>query len=173
MNITALQLYEEEFIPRVKQILAEEEYPAEHLILELTERCKEMEFDFLQQRVAELREAGMRTALDDMGTGYSTIDLLLHLKVNEIKLDMVFTQHMRENENDPAFAEMLAKLAETNGMLLCFEGVETAEMRDDLSRFGRVLLQGYYFDRPLKAEDFMAKYCGEDPAPAKPRTAMS
>ena len=48
----------------------------------------------------------------------------------------------------------LAKLAETNGMLLCFEGVETAEMRDDLSRFGRVLLQGYYFDRPLKAEDF-------------------
>ena len=165
VNITALQLYEEEFIPRVKQILAEENYPAEHLILELTERCKEMEFDFLQQRVAELREAGLRTALDDMGTGYSTIDLLLHLKVNEIKLDMVFTQHMRENENDPAFAEMLAKLAETNGMLLCFEGVETAEMRDDLSRFGRVLLQGYYFDRPLKAEDFMAKYCGEKPAP--------
>ena len=125
-----------------------------------------MEFDFLQQRVAELREAGLRTALDDMGTGYSTIDLLLHLKVNEIKLDMVFTQHMRENENDPAFAEMLAKLAETNGMLLCFEGVETAEMRDDLGRFGRVLLQGYYFDRPLKAEEYMKKYCGEDPAPA-------
>ena len=159
VNITALQLYEDAFIPRVVQILQEENYPAEHLILELTERCKEMEFDFLKQRVQELRAAGLHVGLDDMGTGYSTIDLLLHLNTNEIKLDMRFTQHMQENENDPAFAEMLAKLAEENGMLLCFEGVETEELRDYLKHFGRVLLQGYLFDKPLKAEEFEAKYC--------------
>ena len=139
VNITALQLYADDFIPRVKQILEEENYPADHLILELTERCKEMEFDILKQRVNDLREAGFRVALDDMGTGFSTIDLLLHLNVNEIKLDMQFTQHMRENENDPKFAELLVALAEENDMLLCFEGVETEEQRDYLKRFGRVL----------------------------------
>ncbi len=160
VNITALQLYEDTFIPNVKRILQEENYPAEHLILELTERCKEMEFEFLRQRVDELRAAGLRVALDDMGTGYSTIDLLLHLNVNEIKLDMEFTQHMRENENDPAFAEMLAKMTGRDELLLCFEGVETAELANYLKQFGRVLLQGYYFDKPLKAEEFFGKYCG-------------
>lgn len=159
VNITALQLYADDFIPKVQAILQEEDYPADHLILELTERCKEMEFTVLKQRVEELRKAGLRVALDDMGTGFSTIDLLLHMDVNEIKLDMAFTQHMQENENDPKFAEMLAGLTRENNMLLCFEGVETAEMRDYLKRFGKVLLQGYYFDKPLKAEEFEAKYC--------------
>ena len=159
VNITALQLYSEDFIPRVLKILEEEKYPAENLILELTERCKEMEFAVLKQRVKELREAGFRVALDDMGTGFSTIDLLLHLDVNEIKLDMEFTQHMRENDNDPKFAKLLASIAEDHRMLLCFEGVEKPEERDYLRSFGDVLLQGYLFDKPLKPEDFKKKYC--------------
>ena len=159
VNITALQLYAEDFVPRVQEILKEENFPPEHLILELTERCKEMEFAVLKQRVDELRKAGLRIALDDMGTGFSTIDLLLHLDANEIKLDMEFTTHMRENENDTKFAQMLARMSEKNDMLLCFEGVETAELRDYLKGFGNVLLQGYYFDKPLKAEEFEAKYC--------------
>ena len=159
VNITALQLYAEDFIPRIRAILEEEQFPADHLILEMTERCKEMEFNVLKQRVNDLREAGFRIALDDMGTGYSTIDLLLHLNVNEIKLDMEFTQHMQENDNDPKFAELLAGLTAKNQMLLCFEGVETKEQRDYLKQYGKVLLQGYYFDKPLKFEDFTEKYC--------------
>jgi EAL domain-containing protein (putative c-di-GMP-specific phosphodiesterase class I) len=159
INITALQLYEKDFIRRVQEILKEENYPPEHVILELTERCKEMDFGYLKQQVEELRKAGLRVALDDMGTGFSTIDLLLHLNVNEIKLDMAFTQNMQKNASDEKFAQMLVKIAEENRMLLCFEGVETQEMLDYLRQFGKVLLQGYYFDKPLKAEEFAAKYC--------------
>ena len=160
VNLTALQLHETDFIPRLQQIVKEENYPPTNLILELTERCKEMEFGFLKRRTAELSAAGFRLALDDVGTGFSTIDLLLHLEVNEFKLDKEFTQHMQEYENDSKFAQMLATLAQENGMMLCFEGVETAEMRDYLKQFGNVLLQGYYFDKPLKMEEFEKKYCG-------------
>ncbi len=159
VNITALQLYDEGFVPRVLQILAEEQFPPEHMILELTERCKEMEFDLLRQRVEEIRQGGLRVALDDIGTGFSTIDLLLHLEANEFKLDMLFTRHMQENENDLKFAEMLADMARQNNTLLCFEGVETEELRNYLKRFGKVLLQGFWFDRPLKFEEFTKKYC--------------
>ncbi len=159
INMTALQLYADDFIPKLTEILEEEGYPADHLIMELTERCKEIEFSILRQRTAELKKAGIRVALDDMGTGFSTIDLLLHLPVDEMKLDMAFTQQMQENENDSAFAKVMCEIAERSSMIVCFEGVETEELRNYLKAYGNVLLQGYYFDKPLKAEEFEEKYC--------------
>jgi EAL domain-containing protein (putative c-di-GMP-specific phosphodiesterase class I) len=72
---------------------------------------------------------------------------------------MEFTKHMRENENDLHFAELLVQIAKENQMLLCFEGVETEEIREELRRFGNVILQGYCFDKPLTAEEFEEKYC--------------
>ena len=101
----------------------------------------------------------MRVALDDMGTGFSTLDLLLHLPVNEIKLDMAFTNELEGNENNEMFAKVLCRMADRNGMMICFEGIETEQMKDYLKEYGNVLLQGYYFDKPLKAEEFERKYC--------------
>jgi len=162
VNITALQLNAENFIPEVLHILEEEHFPPEHLILELTERCKEMEFSFLKEQVVKLQEAGIRVALDDMGTGYSTIDLLLHMNADEIKLDMTFTQEMRCNENAELLARVLCDSAKRRGSEVCFEGVETAELLEYLKGYGDVLLQGYYFDKPLLPEEFMEHYCREN-----------
>ena len=93
--------------------------------MELTERCKEMEFVFLKEKVEDLKKAGIHVALDDMGTGFSTLDLLLNLPVNEIKVDMAFTRKLEANENNELFAQVLCRIAERNGMSVCFEGVET------------------------------------------------
>ena len=160
VNITAMQLYAEDFIAGVVRILDEEDFPAEHLILELTERCKEIEFGFLKERIEALRKTGIRIALDDMGTGFSTIDLLLHLPVDEIKLDMTFTKELAQSENNEMFAQVLCRMARKNGMSICFEGVETEQMKDYLTEYGGdVLLQGYYFDKPMKSNEFEQKYC--------------
>ena len=159
VNITAMQLYTEEFIRKVIMILDEEQYPAQNLILELTERGKEMDFGYLKEKVEDLKRRGIKVALDDMGTGFSTLDLLLHLPVNEIKLDMAFTNELQGNENNEMFAKVLCKIAEKNDMMVCFKGVETEQMRDYLNEYGDVLLQGYYFDKPLKAEEFEQKSC--------------
>jgi EAL domain-containing protein (putative c-di-GMP-specific phosphodiesterase class I) len=162
VNITALQLNEERFVSDVLRILDEEHFPPDHLILELTERCKEMEFSFLKEQVRQLQEAGIRVALDDMGTGYSTIDLLLHMNADEVKLDMTFTQEMRGNENAELLARVLCEAAARRGTELCFEGVETRDMMEYLKQYGNVLLQGYYFDRPLLPDAFSARYCKEN-----------
>ena len=158
VNITALQLFSEEFLPRVLDILRELAYPAERLVLELTERCKEMEFESLKERVAEIREKGIRVALDDMGTGFSTIDLLLHLRVDVFKLDMMFTRGMRENKKETLYAQTICKAAEDGQISVCFEGIETEEMAEYLKQYGKVSGQGYYFDKPLLAEEFEEKY---------------
>ena len=159
VNITALQLLAENFIPNVLKILEEEKVDPSGLMLELTERCKEMEFGLLNTRVEELRNTGIRVALDDMGTGYSTIDLLLHLKANEIKLDMNFTREIRGDEKHEALTSTLCRVAARGGVDVCFEGVETKEMLDYLKGYGDVLVQGYYFDKPLTPEEFERKYC--------------
>ena len=161
VNITAMQLYAEDFTEQVTEILRQEEFPADHLILELTERCKEMEFEVLKQQVAELRKTGVKVALDDMGTGFSTLDLLLHLPVDEIKLDMAFTRELESNANNEMLAQVLCEMARKNDMFICFEGVETEQLRDYLNSYGDVLLQGYYFDKPMRQEEFERKYCGE------------
>ena len=159
VNITALQLYADDFIPNVKRVLRETKYPPEHLILELTERCKEMDFIFLKDKVAELRKDGIRVALDDMGTGFSTIDLLLHLPVDEIKLDHAFTRELQDVSTNLLYAKVLCQAAQEKNMMICFEGVETKETLEFLNTFGPIAVQGFYFDKPMMPEDFEAKYC--------------
>ena len=143
VNMTAPQLTSEDFIPRLLAILSEEHFDPSCLILELTERCKEMDFALLAQRVEELRKSGVRVALDDVGTGYSTFDLL------------------PGNERHEMLASALCGTMLKDGVEICFEGVEDEETLQHLKTYGEVLLQGYYFDQPLLAEEFERKYCGE------------
>ena len=159
VNITAGQLLLDDFIPRVLKILSEERYEPSGLMLELTERCKEIEFKLLNERVLELKRTGIRVALDDMGTGYSTIDLLLHLPANEVKLDMAFTQELQGMEKHEMLTRTLCSASAKDGTDVCFEGVENKETAEYLKVYGDVLLQGYYFDKPLLPMDFMEKYC--------------
>ncbi len=161
VNITAIQLLAEDFIANVLKILEEEQFEPGSLILELTERCKEMEFRLLSERVDELKKNGIRIALDDIGTGYSTIDLLLHLPADEIKLDMAFTRELQGVENNEILARTLCAASTKNNVDICFEGVEEEQMLDYLKGYGDVLLQGYYFAKPLLAEEFIAMYCNE------------
>lgn len=161
VNITAIQLLAEDFIPTVAKILEEEQFEPAGLILELTERCKEMEFDLLSERVNELKKTGVRVALDDMGTGYSTIDLLLHLAADEIKLDMAFTRELQGMEKHEILTRTLCAASAKNNIDVCFEGVEDEETVEYLKSYGNVLLQGYHFDKPLLEEEFEKRYCGD------------
>ena len=159
VNITAIQLMDDGFVDRVRTILAEESFEPSCLFLELTERCKELEFSLLEEKVNELKKTGVRVALDDMGTGFSTIDLLLHLPSDEIKLDMFFTRELQGNDRHEAMTSTLCSAAEKDGVDICFEGIETEQMLEYLKGYGDVLVQGYYFDRPLLEEEFTRKYC--------------
>jgi EAL domain-containing protein (putative c-di-GMP-specific phosphodiesterase class I) len=78
---------------------------------------------------------------------------------DEIKLDMSFTQEIRGDENHELFATVLCQAAQKREVEVCFEGVENKEMLDYLKEYGDILVQGYYFDKPLLPDEFERKYC--------------
>ena len=96
-----------------------------------------------------------------MGTGYSTIDLLLHLAADEIKLDMAFTRELQGMEKHEILTRTLCAASAKNNIDVCFEGVEDEETVEYLKSYGNVLLQGYHFDKPLLEEEFEKRYCGD------------
>lgn len=156
VNITALQLQNENFADHVLEVLRKYDYAPSALILELTERCKEMDSTFLARKIRELRRKGFLVAFDDLGTGYSTINLLMDIPVDEIKLDRDFVIDLQTKENYRLFVRtlVLGSFSGGNNYTICFEGIENQEMLDFVGQFGNYLAQGYYFSKPLLIEDF-------------------
>lgn len=154
VNITALQLQDARFADDVVGILDSYGYPHEGLVLELTERCKEMENGFLAAKIADLRSRGILVAFDDFGTGYSTINLLMNIHIDEIKLDKDFVHDLIRRENYQIFVRslVLGALSGKNSFTICFEGIEDREILDFVRQYGNFLAQGYYFAKPMFAD---------------------
>ena len=157
VNITALQLQNELFIDDIFKLLNEYDYPAHNLVLELTERCKEMDGVFLSQKISEIRNRGLQVAFDDLGTGYSTINLLMNIPVDEIKLDRDFVCQLKNRDNYQLFVQALVtgSRSDSNDFTICFEGIEDEEILDIVKGFGNFLAQGYYFSKPIPEQDFL------------------
>lgn len=155
VNVTSLQMRNDCFTKDVMAILREMNYPPEGLILELTERSKELDVDYLKRVISELREEGVQVAFDDMGTGYSTINLLLNISVDEVKLDGKFVKKLKDDESYQIYAEALAKSYGITGTTICFEGVETKEMHEFLKRYGNSYCQGYLFGKPMELKELL------------------
>ena len=155
VNITAAQLQHENFIHSLQSIIAESNVPEDALILELTERCKELDTDFLYEKITQIRKCGIKVAFDDMGTGYSTIALLLNIPVDEIKLDYSFTRELTENKDYQVFVDALVKGRENRGYMICFEGIETEEQKQFVKKYGKTLSQGFLYSKPTPAEKVM------------------
>lgn len=157
VNITALQLQHQDFVDQVTEILREYDYPPEALVLELTERCKEMDTDLLAAQIAAIRSRHIRVAFDDMGTGYSTIKLLLEIPVDEVKLDQNFVSMLPEKQGYQTFVEALFRGSDTMNYEICFEGIENAATLELLKKYGRSLSQGYLFARPLTFDELKVR----------------
>lgn len=155
VNITAQQLEKAGFIDEVVEILKAEDFPAGALVLELTERCKEMDEDLLRNRVIDLREKGVLVAMDDVGTGYATLSKLISVPSDQIKIDKSLVAGIRENSMGTIFLDAVKRGCECSGATVCFEGVEDEETYEFLKQYNPSLCQGYYFSRPVYFDRFM------------------
>jgi EAL domain-containing protein (putative c-di-GMP-specific phosphodiesterase class I) len=101
----------------------------------------------------DLRALGVRIAVDDYGTGYSSLAYLQRLAVDELKLDKSFVLPMLEEQGAAAIVRTTIDLAHSLGLRLVAEGVETEAHLHELARLGCDLAQGYHISRPFPAQD--------------------
>mgnify|MGYP002300369018 CR=1 FL=1 len=112
----------------------------------------------MKKILSDIKSLGVKVALDDFGTGYSSLNHIRELPIDIIKIDRCFIIDIGKDEYAEAFVKMVSELAETIGVRICVEGVEETEQVEKLRSMKVQYIQGYYYGKPMRAEDFEKKY---------------
>lgn len=158
VNLSVVQLLQNDIVEQIKDILAETGMRAENLKLEVTESLAINDMERMRKILAEIRALGAKVALDDFGTGYSSLNHIREMPLDVIKIDRCFIVDIAKDEFSVAFVKMVVKLAEAIGVKVCVEGVETQEQLRILAECKTHYIQGYYFGMPMSADEFEKKY---------------
>jgi diguanylate cyclase (GGDEF)-like protein/PAS domain S-box-containing protein len=154
VNVSARQFHQAHFVDQVLAALGSSGASPERLRLELTEDLLACNVEDIVARVSELKAKGVRFALDDFGTGYSSLSCLKRLPLDQVKIDRAFVRDMLVDSNDAAIARMIIALADSLGISVLAEGVETEEQRAFLALHGCHAFQGFLFGHPMRLEEF-------------------
>lgn len=154
INVSTKQLTDSGFIKKLNNIITEANCMPQWIELEQTESAL-MDSQRMHVNVmSQLRQCGYKLALDDFGTHYSSLSQLTNLPLHTLKIDKSFIDHCTDNKNAHMIVRTIIQLADNLGLQTIAEGVETSEQLDLLRSEGCVAYQGYYFSKPLPAEDF-------------------
>ena len=147
VNLSGVNFMDVQLIPTVQELLAARQVRATRLEFELTETVLMRDLDYAMTILAQLRNMGVRVAVDDFGTGYSSLAYLRSLAVDTLKIDRSFVNELDDGQGI-AIVEAVIGLAQSLGLDVVAEGVETAGQLDALRRRGCHLIQGFLFARP-------------------------
>jgi EAL domain-containing protein (putative c-di-GMP-specific phosphodiesterase class I) len=154
VNLSAVQFRHTKLPEKISAILNEVGLPPEKLELELTEAIA-MDDPLAAIAVMDnLFSRGIRMSIDDFGTGYSSLSYLKKFKVYKLKIDQSFVRDISDDPDDKAIVTAIIKMASSLDMKTIAEGVETAAQLTYLRLHGCDEVQGYYFSKPLTAEEF-------------------
>ena len=157
VNVSGLELVKRDYVARVADTLAETGWPAEQLVLEVTETVIDVDRPSSIEALHELRRHGIRIAIDDFGTGYSSLSRLHTLPTDLLKLDGSFISSITsESPTATRLLQAVAGLAEALELPIVIEGVETTHQAVVIRNMGFSMAQGYHFGRPQTREDVVA-----------------
>lgn len=148
INISPLFFLEKGFIERVKNKVTTYNIPAERVILEITEDIFINDFKLVDGIIRELKQAGFKISLDDFGTRYSSLNYLMNLNIDELKIDKSFVDQILSDEKAHEMFKIVCNIAEVFDYDIVAEGVETMEQLEIIAQAGVRIIQGYLFSRP-------------------------
>jgi diguanylate cyclase (GGDEF)-like protein len=156
VNLSPRQLNDPRFPRDVADVLAATGLTPSLLTLEITESFMVEQTETMVSRLGALKELGVSLSIDDFGTGYSSLSCLQYLPVDVLKIAKPFVDGIAEDPRQRAFVKAIVALGRTLGLKLVAEGVERAEQRDQLRDLRCECAQGFYFSRPVVAEQITA-----------------
>ncbi len=157
VNISGRHINQQD-VTRLIHILNRSALGRDYIGLELTETYL---MQFAEETVIQLerlKHAGVKLAMDDFGSGYSSLGYLKRFKIDKLKIDRLLVHDIVEDGDDRSIADAIIKMGHSLGLEIIAEGVETAAQYETLRSFGCDMMQGYFFDRALPAETFVEKY---------------
>jgi diguanylate cyclase (GGDEF)-like protein/PAS domain S-box-containing protein len=154
VNVSPRQFHQRDFVDQVLAVLERTGANPHRLKLELTESLLVSNIEDVIAKMHALKGKGVGFSLDDFGTGYSSLSYLKRLPLDQLKIDQGFVRDILIDPNDAAIAKMVVVLANSLGLAVIAEGVETEAQRDFLAGQGCHAYQGYLFSRPLPREEF-------------------
>jgi diguanylate cyclase (GGDEF)-like protein/PAS domain S-box-containing protein len=161
VNVSARQFHHEQFLEQLLTTIDRSGANPNKLKLELTESVLLDDVEATIVKMEALKAKGICFSLDDFGTGYSSLSYLKRLPLDELKIDQSFVRDVLTDSNDAVIACSIVSLAQSLGLEVLAEGVETQEQRDFLAHHDCHMYQGYLFSRPLpvnQLEQFIAAH---------------
>ena len=152
VNVSSRLFVHRDLYQYVAQVLHETQLAPAFLELEVTESAVMEEPEVALEQLHRLRELGLRLAIDDFGTGYSSLLRLKRLPVQKLKIDQGFVAGLPSDEDDMAIVRVIIALARSMGMQIQAEGIEHAEQSQCLLEQQCDLGQGYWYGRPVPAQ---------------------
>ena len=154
INITADDLMCADYSARVMSLLRKYGLPARNLVLEITESSLMKSISVCRKNLVNLRRMGVRISLDDFGSGYSSLNYLRELPVDEVKIDRAFIEDVQKDCYNHSFISAIVLLAHSISTEVCIEGVESREQANTVATLNADTYQGFYYGRPVSAADF-------------------
>jgi diguanylate cyclase (GGDEF)-like protein/PAS domain S-box-containing protein len=173
VNLSTRQFQQTDLVEQIRSVIAQTGLSPGLLCLEITESLAMADVDRAIRVLVDLKSLGVRLAIDDIGTGYSSLNYLKRLPVDMVKLDRSFVQELDISPVDRAVVASVVNLAGAVGMLAVAEGVETNDQLERLKAMGCPLVQGYHLAPPVTADRFyemlhrqVDRETGQAPVPA-------
>lgn len=160
INISVRQLLHGSFVYGVEHLCKQylNNNTRKKLIFEITETLLAEDISKVVSIINSLKYLDIKFSMDDFGTGYSSLSSLRELPIDELKIDRAFVSHLGERDSDKMMITTILSLAKIFNLRIVAEGVETGEQYRFLLEQGCHIFQGYYFAKPMKAENFEIHY---------------
>ena len=156
VNVSRVDVFNPRLVDILSDIIKSSEIDSESLLLEITESAYSDNAQQIINTVMNLRENGFKIEMDDFGSGYSSLNMLCSLPIDALKLDMEFIRNICDNKKHFRLVGIMIDIARILEVPVIAEGVETKEQLDLLEDLGCDIIQGYYFSKPLPAEELTA-----------------
>jgi diguanylate cyclase (GGDEF)-like protein len=152
VNLSGRQLQEPTLVPQISALLADSGFPAEQLVLEITETVLMQDLEGTVVKLQELKKLGVRLSVDDFGTGYSSLQYLRRFPLDSLKIAKSFVDGLGGQSQDAAVARAIIELGMSFQLRVVAEGIERIEQHVHLLKLGCTHGQGFLYSRPVPPE---------------------